>query len=159
VVADTEQDSPAAQAGLARGDIVAEVGGSRVMDSEDFEVRMRGYPARTPIQMNIYRGGKFVELTVLPVEFPKELADTIFWKRAGLKVRAVEGGLVISEVRKGSRAQAIGLERGDVIVRINNRPVRTVESFREVVVDARSGRSVLLLVARGRSGYHITLPF
>jgi S1-C subfamily serine protease len=159
VVLDTEKSSPAERAGLRRGDIVAEVGGSRVTDREDFDVRMRGYPAKTPITMNVFRDGRLVPLTVVPVEFPSGLAESIFWDRAGLKVRAVEGGLTILDVRKGARADRIGLERGDIVQRINNRPMKNIESFRDAVAEARAGNSVLLLVRRGRVGYHITLPF
>ncbi len=159
LVVETDDASPAEKAGLRAGDIVAEVGGSRVLDREDFDVRMRGYPAKTPIRMSVFRGGKLVEVTVVPVEFPSQLAEAIFWDRAGLRVKAVKDRLVIQEVRRGSRAERIGLERGDIVLKINNRTMKSVDAFREAVADARVGRSVLLLVQRGRAGYHITLPF
>lgn len=159
VVARLDPGSPAQRAGLEPGDIIAEVGGARVMDHEDFEVRMRGYPARTPISMSVFRNGAMVELTVVPVEFPPEYAETLAWDRLGLKVGEVRGVVTVTSVRQGSYAEQIGLRRGDFILRVNNRPVRSRESFREALVDARSGRSVLMLVQRGRTGYHITLPF
>jgi serine protease Do len=56
-------------------------------------------------------------------------------------------------------ASEIGLEPGDVIVRVNNQPVDTPDAFREALVGARRDRGVLLLVRRGRHGYHVTLPF
>jgi S1-C subfamily serine protease len=46
-----------------------------------------------------------------------------------------------------------------VILRVNNQPIANSDSFREALLTARRGRSVLLLVRRGRYGYHITLPF
>ena len=42
---------------------------------------------------------------------------------------------------------------------MNNQPVPDEDNFREALLTARRGRSVLLLVRRGRYGYHITLPF
>ena len=160
VVVGTDPGSPAQKAGLVPGDIVAEVGGARVMDNEDFDVRMRGYPAKAPIAMRVFRKGEMVDLTVLPVEFPAELAESMAWERLGLRVKPVRGGgLAVSAVRPGSAAEQIGLRRGDFVLRINNRPVTTRNAFRDALVDARSARSVLLLVQRGRVGYHVTLPF
>jgi serine protease Do len=160
LVLKTDPGSPAARAGLSRGDIVAEVGGARVMDHEDFDVRMRGYPARTPIAMNVFRAGDFLQLTVVPVEFPAELAEAMAWDRLGLRLQESKvGGLAVAAVRQGSTAEQIGLRPGDFVLRVNNRPVGSREAFRDAIVDARSARSVLLLVRRGRTGYHITLPF
>jgi S1-C subfamily serine protease len=67
--------------------------------------------------------------------------------------------MAVSGVRPGSAAQEIGLEPGDVILKVNNQPVANSDAFREALLTARRGRSVLLLVRRGRYGYHITLPF
>ncbi len=47
LVASVEPGSPAEQAGVQRGDVVAEMGGSRITDAEDFDTRVRGYPARS----------------------------------------------------------------------------------------------------------------
>ena len=47
VVTNVEPGSPAEQAGVHRGDVVAEMGGSRIPDAEDFDTRVRGYPARS----------------------------------------------------------------------------------------------------------------
>jgi S1-C subfamily serine protease len=67
--------------------------------------------------------------------------------------------MAITGVRPDSAAAEIGLESGDVILRVNNQPVTSGEAFREALLSARQGRSVLLMVRRGRYGYHITLPF
>lgn len=160
LVVGTDPGSPAAKAGLQRGDVIAEVGGSRVVDHEDFDVRMRGYPARAPIQMSVFRAGKLLPVTVVPIEFPPELAEGMAWDRLGLRVQADRNqGLLVTAVREGSAAQEIGLRRGDVVLRINNRPVQTRDAFRDAIADARGARSVLMLVRRGRFGYHVTLPF
>lgn len=70
-------------------------------------------------------------------------------------------GMVVDSVNYGSLASRMGLERGDVIVRINNQPINTDQNYNQalvraqrfqdgfvdvVVVDVRSGRT------RHRSG-------
>jgi serine protease Do len=159
LVASVEPGSPAEQAGVRRGDVVAELGGSRISDAEDFDTRVRGYPARSAFAMVLFRDGATRTLQVTPVEFPPRLIESLAWERLGLRVKDGKSGLAISGVRPGSAAQEIGLEPGDVILKVNNQPVPNPDAFREALLTARRGRSVLLLVRRGRYGYHITLPF
>jgi Do/DeqQ family serine protease len=159
LVASVEPGSPAEQAGVRRGDVVAEMGGSRISDAEDFDTRVRGYPARSAFPLVLFHDGAMRTLQVTPVEFPPRLVESLAWERLGLRVKDSRGALAISGVRPGSAAQEIGLEPGDVILRVNNQPVPNSDAFREALLTARRGRSVLLLVRRGRYGYHITLPF
>jgi Do/DeqQ family serine protease len=159
LVAGVEPGSPAEQAGVRRGDVVAEMGGSRITDAEDFNTRVRGYPARSAFPLVLFRDGGLRTLQVTPVEFPPRLIESLAWDRLGLRVKEARGVVAISGVRPGSVAQEVGLETGDVILRVNNQPVPNTEAFREALLTARRGRSVLLLVRRGRYGYHITLPF
>jgi serine protease Do len=159
LVVGAEPGSPAEEVGLGRGDIIAEVAGAPVMDHEDFEVRMRGYPARTPVPLTVFRAGKRHELTLTPVEFPLEQVDAMLWQQLGFRVKEARGVLVIAAVRSGSPADQVGLATGDVLLRLNNQQLSTQEALREALLSARTARSVLLLVRRGRYGYHLTLPF
>ncbi|SEU28805.1 trypsin-like peptidase domain-containing protein [Stigmatella erecta] len=159
LVASVEPGSPAEQAGVKRGDVVAEMGGSRIADAEDFDTRVRGYPARSSFGLTLFRERGTRSVQVTPVEFPSRLVETLAWERLGLRMKEVRGVLAIAALRPGSTAQEIGLEPGDVILRVNNQPVVSLDAFREALLNARRGRSVLLLVRRGRYGYHVTLPF
>jgi serine protease Do len=159
VVTGVEPDSPAAQAGVQRGDVVAELGGSRIQDAEDFDSRVRGYPARSAFSLVLFRAGASRTVQVTPVEFPRRLIETLAWDRLGLRVKEAKGVMSVAAVRPDSTAAQIGLEAGDVILRVNNQPVPDGDTFREALLTARRGRSVLMLVRRGRYGYHITLPF
>jgi Do/DeqQ family serine protease len=159
LVAGVEPGSPAEQAGVQRGDVLAEMGGSRISDAEDFDTRVRGYPARSAFPLTVWRQGALRTLQVAPVEFPPRLIETFAWDQLGLRVKESRGAMAISAVRPESVAQEVGLAPGDVILRVNNQPVANSDSFREALLNARRGRSVLLLVRRGRYGYHITLPF
>jgi Do/DeqQ family serine protease len=159
VVTDVEKGSPAEAAGVRAGDVVAELGGSRITDAEDFDVRVRGYPARATFGLQLFRDGALREVQVTPVEFPSRLIESLAWDRLGLRVRPTRGVLLLSQVRPGSAAEQVGLEPGDVLLRVNNQPVPTEAALREALLNARRARSVLLQVGRGRYAYHLTLPF
>ncbi len=159
IVVRIDEGSPAANAGIRLGDVVTAIGGTQVENAEDARVRLKSYPAKTAVQMTLWRQGETVEAKFQPSEFPARLVDGLAWERLGLRVKAGQGGLVITAVRGGSSAARIGLEPGDVLLKLNNQPMVSVEAFREALIHARASRSVLLLVRRGRVGYYLTLPF
>jgi S1-C subfamily serine protease len=59
-------------------------------------------------------------------------------------------GARVTAVWPGSPAQRIGLEPGDVIVAIDNQPVRTLAEFNRLVEN--SGRRVSLIIRNVRNG-------
>jgi serine protease Do len=158
LVSEVEPGSPADKAGVRRGDVLAEMGGSRIADAEDFDTRVRGYPARSGFPLVIFREGSARTLEVTPSEFPAELIEALAWNRLGLRVRPVRGALALQAVRRGSVADEVGLEPGDLILRVNRQQVRDAASFQEALLNARSARTVILLVRRGQTGYYVTLP-
>ena len=160
VVTNVEVGSPAEKAALQRGDIVTQVGTTQVEDADDFQSRVRGFTAKSPIRLQLFRGGGVVETSITPVEFPAELVDSTVWDRLGVRLKPMANvGMVIGAVRPGSVSAQVGLRAGDVIRKVNNRAVLNANEYREAVIQARATRSVLLLVVRGQRGYYLTLPF
>ena len=160
LVGNVEAGSPAEKAGIQRGDIVMQVGTTQVEDADDFQSRVRGFVARSPIRLQVFRAGGPLETSLVPVEFPPELVDSTVWDRLGVRLKPMQGvGMVIGTVRPGSVSAQVGLRAGDVIRKINNRTTLTLPEYREAVIQARAARSVLLLVVRGQRGYYLTLPF
>lgn len=157
VVGDVEGGSPAEKAGVQRGDIIMSVGGTQVEDADDFGSRLKSYPAKTPMPLKLFRSGTAIELTLTPSEFPAGLVDQFAWSRLGLRFSAAGGGLQVSSVRPSSPAGQVGFRPGDIVLRVNNLPVSTLDAFREALMAARTSKSVLLIVQRDRFRYHITL--
>jgi len=156
VVESVDAGSPAAAAGVRAADIVAEAGGVPVQNADEFQARLRGYPARAAIPLVIWREGRRTSLTVTPVEFPSEQADAFAWDRLGLRLAEGRGGLPVSAVRPRSQAEGFGIERGDLVVRLNNVPLDSLATFREALISARHARSVLLVVRREGRNYLVT---
>ncbi len=59
--------SPAAKAGLKKGDIVVGLGGKPLKDLRAYAVALRGLRAGKPVTLQYRRGGKLLELTIAPV--------------------------------------------------------------------------------------------
>jgi S1-C subfamily serine protease len=69
---------------------------------------------------------------------------------------AVEHGLVVIDVARGSPASRTGFRPGDVIQEINRKPVEGVAEFREAY--ERTEGTLLLLVRRGDNTLFVALP-
>ncbi len=60
-------------------------------------------------------------------------------------------GVLVTDVQSGSFAADLLVQRGDIILSINHKPVTSVEDFNKVQSQLKSGNDVLLLVARRNS--------
>ncbi|KAB2814679.1 trypsin-like peptidase domain-containing protein [Phaeocystidibacter luteus] len=66
-------------------------------------------------------------------------------------------GVYIADVVEGSAAEDAGLERGDVITQINNRPVTRTSELLEVIGSKRPGDAVQVTVDRGGNSRSLNL--
>ncbi|HEY1418787.1 MAG TPA: PDZ domain-containing protein, partial [Myxococcaceae bacterium] len=156
LVESVDPGSPAAAAGVKPGDIVSELEGSPVQDADEFQAKVRGYPAKAAMPLVIFRRGQKLEVTVTPSEFPSEQADAYAWDRLGLRLSPSRGTLAVSAVRAQSQADGFGINQGDLIVRLNNVALDSLPTFREALISARHARSVLLVVRRAGRNYLVT---
>jgi serine protease Do len=66
-------------------------------------------------------------------------------------------GVIIRELDNHSELSAINARPGDVIRKIDEITVNTVEDFKKAIVKYRWKESIVILLQRGDSGYYITL--
>ena len=67
-----------------------------------------------------------------------------------------EGGVIVSEVRKGP-ASAAGIRSGEIIVMVRNHRLEGVEDFRDQVSKLAKDKPVALLVQDGQGSRWLTL--
>jgi serine protease Do len=164
LVAEVQTPSPAATAGVKRGDTILSVNGVKVNDSRDLSRQIAGFQPDTTVELKLLRSQKEtsvqVKLGLLPStqelskyapgkgQQPSELSQL------GLSVAPVQGpsreGLQVTEVDAASPA-AQKIRVGDVILEADNRPVNSVEDLIAVVREAirQNRRAILLLVRSG----------
>ena len=65
--------------------------------------------------------------------------------------------MLVAEVAAKSPAARVGIRPGDLILKLGRERVSDRETFWRAVTRLRGRRQVLLIVQRGRRGYHVTL--
>ncbi len=67
-------------------------------------------------------------------------------------------GVIVQEVKPGSFAEDVSVNRGDIILEINKQPVNTEEEFHRIESALKSGQDVVfLLKPRGRGSNTVLL--
>jgi Do/DeqQ family serine protease len=162
LVTSIEDASPAAAAGLRKGDAIVRVEGSPVGDVDELRFLLRDIPLGTRVDLGILRGKEKLEVPITAAPLPAERALGIFETRSGLKVselsvkEARAAGydvqkpvLAVHEVSRNSAAARVGLRRGDLVLSVNSAEVDTMREFEKALSQARKSGRAVLLVQRG----------
>jgi serine protease Do len=167
LIADVVADSPAARAGLNRGDIVLEFDGKTIESPGDLAraVGMANPSQEATLKVWRERGEKSIRLKLGEAPGERQTAGlgiqvqpvTLETARE-LELRSAEG-VVVTGVDEASAAARSGLRRGDVIREIEGQPVKTVTDFERLTKDVkepltlriqRGGRSLYIAVVSTR---------
>jgi serine protease Do len=168
--------SPADQAGLKVGDTITSVDGKEVKNGDGLVSEIAGRKPGSKAKLGFVRNGKKEETTVIVADRAKLFADrlggdqengdesTPKQSKFGATVRNLTPemaerldmpagkGVIVQDVKPGSFAEDISLNRGDVVLEINKQPVNNESDFTRIESSLRSGQDVVFLVRpRGSS--------
>jgi S1-C subfamily serine protease len=130
---------------------------------------VRGVGAGEKLQLRIYRKEKELSFTFDTLAYPQERGPKLAWRRMGVKVTALDSaarqrfglsarqGVVISAVRKESYMDQIGVLPGDVIRHIEDLSIENTETFVTAMIKHRYKPSLIVLLQRQDSLYHLTV--
>jgi serine protease Do len=170
LVSSVTRDSPAAKAGLVRGDVIASIDGTAVNDAGQLRttIALAGKGKRIAVQVE--RHGKPTTIDVTLGELPAERQAPVQVEGgllSGLSVQPLDqaqrqrlhvpddiDGVVVTGMERGGTTPT-GVREGDVIVEVNRKPVTTVEAFQSAARAA--GDQVLLLVYRDGATIYLSL--
>jgi len=168
LVSAVEPKSPADKAGVRTGDIILAVDGRDIENSIDLPRIIGESRPGTAVTIKVWRQGETRELRASLGEAPAEKVARVDSEskakpgKLGLALRPLteeerkqieaEGGLLV-EQSEGPAARA-GVQAGDVILALNNQPVKSVDQLRRLV--DRSRGSIALLIQR--EGNKIYVP-
>jgi len=162
--------SPAEEAGLKIGDTITAVDGKEVKSGDDLVADIASRKPGTKAKVSFLRNGKKQEAMVTVADRSKIFAARLGEEdenqseeapkesKFGMTVRGITPdladrlgiapgkGTVVQDVKQGSFAEDLGLNRGDVILEVNKQPVNNVEDFKKIESSLKSGQDVVFLV-------------
>ncbi len=152
LVAQVNDDTPAAKAGVKEGDIILSVDGKKVNTPNALRNLVSLSDVGHPARVTLLREGKERDLTVTlgrlpdeetasaaPARPDKDLETTLTGvsvRPLNDRVRAAHGlspdleGLLVAGVKATSNAAAEGLAEGDIITEVNRMPVGSLEDLK-----------------------------
>ncbi len=149
VVTEIDEGSPAARAGLRRGDVILSLGGRTVEDEGTFEGAIADAAPAQALAVEGLRGKAPLALSLVPSAPPADLADRLVDRAIGLRVSADGDGLFVRSVRADSPAARAGLGPRDRIVGVGEARASGLEDFRRAVLEARGQGQLRITAQRG----------
>jgi len=166
LVTEVYPGSPAEKAGIEVQDILVQADQTELASPEAFADLLRRMTVNDDITLRVFRKGKYRKKTVKSVALPEAMAENYCQRSLGIRVgeltnKAMIGagikGVEITEVTRGSQAERVGLQPGDVLLKINDRRIPNVQEFRKEFSKLRCRSHVTLQILRGRFLYYVTL--
>ncbi|MBI3452057.1 MAG: DegQ family serine endoprotease [Rhodospirillales bacterium] len=165
LIEETYPGGPAERAGLKRGDVVTHIDGREISDGEALRFRIATLPVGATVTMKLWRTEQERSVSVAliaPPETPPREATALrgnhplggatvanmspaLAEEMGLDVPP--RGVILTEVRRGSPAAQLRFAPGDIVLRINEREIRTVDDVRNAI--ARAALPWRLAIRRG----------
>jgi len=174
LVSQVTPDSPASRAGIEKGDIILSVNGKPVSDSAQLAMTISLMQPGAEVNLKVLRDGVDREIPARLAEMPNETAragaesgtpengmsgvsveDVTAQTARQLGLPSNAAGVVVTSVDPASQAAVNGLQRGDVIVEVNHKPVRNTADYRQAL--KHSGEETLLLIDRQGSALYLAV--
>ena len=182
-IARIDRNSPAQESGLQRGDLLEQIGSTKIRRNIDVERALLGRRTGEQVPVRVRRNDETVEvkLTLASRSSSSAVASVsdqptktgniqqATWKTFGLRLeeaspaalRSAElpykGGMRVLSVRPGSSAAKQGVQKGDILVKMHRWTVSSVKDIRYIVEHtdalARMG-SVKFYIVRGEDTFY-----
>ena len=167
LIGDVTAGAPAAAAGLQRGDVILDLNGQKVDDSNQLRMKVSLTPPGTTVQLKVLHDGSEKTVAVKLAEMPANLGGSAEKSEEGsngatsalegVSVEASKGhGVTVTDVDQGSPAATAGLREGDTILEVNRAAVSSVADFDKAMRNVSNG-ATLLLVKRGENTFYVAV--
>lgn len=168
--------SPAARAGLRGGDILLAIDG-RPVDGRfpeqlpAIQNLIASEPVGTTVKLTIKRGADTRDYPIVTEKLESRVGEEWAFERWGVSVRKVsrtfarenqlddDNGVLVIGVQPGFPADVAGVQRGDIILKVNQQPIADLEVMKTLqaafaahpapaLVEVRRGRQVFLFILK-----------
>ncbi|WP_373035762.1 trypsin-like peptidase domain-containing protein [Sulfurimonas sp.] len=141
-----EDDSPAAKAGLKRGDLIISIDGRAVKNASSLKNIIGSYSPSKVVNIKFLRDKKIDIVNVKLGSLDKQIASgTLNYKGMNiiplpldlqklLKINFnVDGGVLVKDVELNSEAYSIGIMKDDIVVQIENSEITNIAEFKSAI--------------------------
>ena len=166
-------DGPAARAGFKVGDVIVSIDGKKVPDANALRFRIAMLSVGRQARIGAIRNGKLFEQQVALIAAPEvpprdlslisgsnpyagsEVANLSPALAEELALDSEATGVIVLRLKRRSPADRIGLEPGDILVRLNGQEINSVATLKKLLTRDysawrieinRSGRSLQLII-------------
>jgi serine protease Do len=179
LVSEVGPDTPGAKAGLRTGDVITELDGKPVTDAGQLQMTVGQTRPGDTIHLLVVRDSKPTSIAVTlealgagkgaetaggeqgKGRWGLKLADLTPDDRNELQAQDQQSvhGAIVEDVQPGSPADNAGLQRGDVIMEVNRRSVKSAAEVAQVLSSVPNGQDALVLVwSNGGSTFRVLHP-
>ncbi len=166
LVADVTSNSPAAKAGMERGDVIVRYNKKKVEDSGALPTLVAATPVGETVPVEVVRNGKAKTLNVTVAKLTEQEVASADEEGApqkgkwGLALRELRPeereqmglkeneGVIVGAVQPESPAAEAGVEAGDVILQVNKNSVSSVAEVKKEIGKTAGDTPLLLLLKR-----------
>lgn len=162
-ILNVEENSPAALAGMKIGDLVIEIDGEKIKDANDLKNSVGNKTPGKTIKVKLERDAKIIDTKIILANMDKSLNPQT--KVAYIKGLSLEEltettrqkyqiptnvkGILITEVKEGSRAYEFGFMPHDIIIQIDQ---ESITNFNDLEKSLKGKNKKIVFV--NRNGYH-----
>ncbi|MDR0867791.1 MAG: Do family serine endopeptidase [Planctomycetota bacterium] len=187
-VLQTYPNTPASEAGMQVGDIIVKFDGAAINDTAHLQALVAKTPVGKKVPVEILRGDKTETLTVTIKKQPRvltgdaekgdepeaevETTDKYHSEILGLTVAPLTAGnaeekeiyadakgVLVVKVDDDGAADRANLQRGMLVVLLNQKPVTSIDEFKQIEQTLRDKKSAVLLCRFGKNNDVVTLEF
>lgn len=158
------EGGPAAKAGLQAGDIIVRLNGKPLLNGNALRNQVALTPVGSVINMTAFRNGQELAIAVRVEEQTEakiaRLSGYVEVEDWGIMVSQMtpalaerltvdprDGGIVVMSVSQGGKGALMGLQPGDIIMKVNGEDMSDPAQFEEAIQGSKNG--LRLMVRRG----------
>jgi serine protease Do len=170
LVSDVMAGSPAEKAGFKQGDIITRFAGKEIKDSRQLQLVVADTPIGQKVEVEVFRDGKPQKLAVAignaesaAAAQPRSTQPQAGWLGMtveelprNMRISGLNGVLVTAVDPEGAAAET-GIQRGDIIVSVNQKRIANLSDYAKAMKDAERMGNVALLIRRGDANIYFAL--